>query len=306
MYLADTEIYPPMPVRHIVSVSSGAPSALLALKVIEKYGAGNVDCIFADTLAEHHDNYRFLYDLQQRGMEIIFITRGKTPEDLQREQNTLFTQALAPCTRILKLEPIREFVAWRQAQGYLVHMHIGMTIEDRDSSKTHSPNGRLDAPFKNWLSVGVWARYLLVDEGHTRDRVLYEMQTKRGYKLPISYAQNFPNANCLAQGGCVKGGKKYMQRVLQEYPDAYAKREKLENDILTSRAAQGKNTYTHLREAAQENEQITLTAFRERYEAVQGEPMQLKLFTLDNDMAGLCGTECGVMTSWQELDKVAA
>lgn len=288
----DMIIYPASPYKHVVSVSSGAPSALLALKAIEIYGAENVACIFADTCVEHPDNYRFLRDLEAAGLAITWLSVGKTPDDLQREHNTLFTQFLAPCTRILKLEPIREYVQGLQAEGYLVFMHVGYTVEDAS---------RLADTRRNWLANGVIPRFLLVDEQYNRQRVMAEMKA-RGFELPETYKLNFPNANCIAGGGCVKGGKSYMQRMLTHYPQYYAKRELLESDIrirqYKKQRAHGVRVadvklYAQLRDTTRKSGHVTLKTFRKEYEAAQKDNFLLKLFTLDSD-GDLCGAECGV------------
>lgn len=294
--MIDDIIYPPQPVKHFVSVSSGAPSALLALKVVEKYGAENVHCVFADTLVEHNDNYRFLYDLQYKhGLEIIFINHGKTPEELQIEQKTLFTQALAPCTRILKLEPIRKHVLWLQQQGFVVVMHIGMTVEDSRDNRGGRINGRLDAPTANWYSVWCKPEFMLVDEGYTRGQVQEELK-QRNIQIPLTYSWGLPNANCVAQGGCVKGGKSYMQKILESYPEGYLRRETIEEQIIELRQLKGLKPFHHLRE---KGGSITLKEFRLRFETEDR-----KIFTLENDMDGLCGAECGVSSPevWKELE----
>ena len=282
-----------MKIKHIVSVSSGAPSALLAIKVIEKYGKDNVLCVFADTLVEHPDNYRFLYDLRKSGIDILFTMFGKTPEQLQLEQRTIFTNFLAPCTRILKLEPIRKLVQTLQSLGYECHMHIGYTVEDK----------RRIAKTKNaWIRNGVIPHFILFDESYVRHTVYAEL-TELGFDLPETYKKRFPNANCIAGGGCVRGGKAYMQRMLIHYPEYYDKAEKME---LTVRYAQYKaqrakgvrvadiKLYARLKDTKSPSGHITLKAFRELYEqSLVSQPM-FNLFTLDNDMDGLCGVECGV------------
>lgn len=286
-----------MPDLHIVSVSSGAPSALLMLLVQEQHE--NVIGLFADTQAEHPDNYRFLYDLQQSGSEILFCQQGGTPGQLQDEQNTLFTQFLAPCTRILKLEPIQNFVQTMQRLGYTVHMHIGYTVEDKS---------RVADTRDNWIANGVIPYFDLIETNLTRWHVLNELKA-RGFAVPESYSKHFPNANCIKDGGCVKGGKGYMLRMLTHYPHYYAKREKLEAKIryrqyMKQRALGVRvadiRLYTYLRDQTRPSGRITLKTFRKQYEQAQQTAPQLKLFTLDAD-GDVCGAECGVSNPgiWQ-------
>jgi hypothetical protein len=291
-------------------VSSGSPSALLALKIAEQYGAENVVAIFADANAEHADNYRFLYDLRQAGLEILYTTTGKSPNQLMLEQNTVFTNSLAPCTRILKLEPIRRYVQHVQRLGYVVHMHIGYTVEDARPTKD-KPEGRITDTKRNWLLNWCSPQFGLVTEQYAKRIVASEMK-QRGFIVPVTYEKGFENANCLEEGGCVRGGKGYMLRVLTHYPVAYGKRESTEQTIILrhyrEQRAQGIRVadvklYTQLRDGYSESGHISLKRFREQFEKAQRDMKQKKLFILDAD-GDLCGTECGV--SKPEIWSVAA
>jgi hypothetical protein len=303
-------IYPVVAQKHIVSVSSGAPSALLLMLInlADTYGKNNVVGLFADTNAEHPDNYRFLYDLQRAGYDIEFVTTGKSPNQLQLEQNTIFTNFLAPCTRQLKLEPIREFVQTMQRCGYLCHMHVGFTVEDAKPT-SDKPNGRITDTKASWLSNGVIPHFHLVDEQYNRQQVMSELK-QRGFIVPMSYALGFPNANCLAEGGCVKGGKGYMLKILTHFPEYYAKREETERIIRIRQYKKQRENgvrvadiklYSYLKSQVHAGGRVTLKQFRLEHEAAQRDDMQLKLFTLDAD-GDLCGAECGVSNPgiWQQ------
>jgi hypothetical protein len=212
---------------------------------------------------------------------------------LQVEQSTIFTQKLAPCTRILKLEPIREFVQWRQSQGHVCKMHIGYTLEDMKR--------RADATRSAWLQNWVLPEFLL--SSMTRPQVMDALK-QRGLRVPETYALHFPNANCIAGGGCVKGGKAYMQRMLMHYPHYYTKKEVVETAIRIEQYQRQRangirvadiKLYAQLRDSNSPSGHISLRRFREQYEAAQVSSLQIKLFTLDAD-GDLCGAECGVST----------
>jgi hypothetical protein len=309
--------YAPEDVYHIVSVSSGVPSALTAIEVIKQYhGISPIELVFADTLVEHDDNYRFLMALTEyTGYAVTVLSRGKSPMDLMREQNVIFTQVFAPCTRILKLEPIFEHVESIQAQGYQVVMHIGYDLGDQKK-------GRLESTTHNWQSKGVIVQYPLVDA-----LVVDPMsELKRlGVSPTLTYNWGLKHANCLSkeQGGCVKFGQADMIKVLEHNPEGYAARELLEFDIRKSHALNHLVTsvvlslytgclvpvvgqlYAFLRDTTSEDGQITLRDLRMRYEQAQIQGgIQLKMFELDADLAG-CSVECG-LTSDVTWDAVPA
>ena len=48
--------------RHIVFFSSGIASWVASKRVVERYGPEAVTLVFADTLIEDEDNYRFLHE----------------------------------------------------------------------------------------------------------------------------------------------------------------------------------------------------------------------------------------------------
>lgn len=292
-------------VRHVVSVSSGVPSALAALLVLDRYGADNVDLIFADTLAEDADNYRFLADLERMtGKQITRLVDGRTPLDIMLEQDVIFTPAFAPCTRILKLELIMDYVAALQRDGHTIVMHIGYDLKDLRKN-------RADATTRNWIKNGCIPSYPIIDARITDTQSEIK---RRGLIPPSSYELGFPHANCLAQGGCVKFGQKDMVKILEYFPDRYALRERVELQIRHKQALfhivnalvvacyVGLSftpedcdmvLYTHVRESNREI-QLTLKELRERYQAArQVGGMQLRMFELEADLAG-CSVECAV------------
>src|SRR5690606_36495097 len=215
--------YAPDDVYHVVSVSSGVPSALTAIEVINRYhGVSPIELVFADTQAEDEDNYRFLEALEAyTGYTITRLSVDKTPLDIMQEQVVVFTQVFAPCTRILKLEPIFAHVETLQSQGYQVVMHIGYDLGDKH-------RGRLDSTTRKWKSKGCIVKYplvvaLVVDP-------LSEIK-RLGIVPPRSYEYGFKHANYLGQGGCVKFGQSDMIKVYEMFPDTYMKRETVELNI---------------------------------------------------------------------------
>lgn len=290
-------------IKHIVSVSSGVPSALVAILAIEQFGADNVDLVFADTLVEHRDNYRFLRDIEAfTGKQITRLCDGRTPLEVADDDGIIPNQFMAHCTHRLKIELIADYVNELKTNGYEIIMHIGFDTSAKDVARV--PKNKA-----GWQARGIEARYLLIENE------IYDPKNeieKRGIRIPETYSWGLKHANCLSDkmGGCVKFGRGDMLKVLQYNPEGYAVREKWEiNAIVTRWLTYGLfalftgywpsetleyEFYTFLRDNTGEYDGLlTLKRFREEYQTRVGNQFQLKLFALENDLAG-CSVECGV------------
>lgn len=294
--------------KHIVSVSSGVPSALVAILAVERYGMENVELVFADTQVEHEDNYRFLRDVEAYiGKPIHGLKEGRTPRQVAEDEHIIPNQKLATCTKRLKIFPIRDFVN-QYRRAFKIEMHIGFDTSAGDKQRV--PDNR-----EGWASVGIQSRYLLIEDD-IRD-AKYELE-KRGLKIPVTYSMGFKHGNCLGDEaewgrGCVKYGRGDMIKILQQWPESYKKREDWELNAISAYIARwfpfyavyalildispewlGFKIYTFLRDNTGEYGGIlTLKKLREDYESRIGNIKQLKLFDLSNDMAG-CSTECSI------------
>lgn len=66
--------------KHIVFYSSGIASFATAHRIINKFGKNNCLLLFADTLIEDEDNYRFLQQSSELlDTELIWLWDGRTP-----------------------------------------------------------------------------------------------------------------------------------------------------------------------------------------------------------------------------------
>jgi hypothetical protein len=307
---------PLKPIKHIVSVSSGVPSGLVAILAVERFGAENVELVFADTQVEHEDNYRFLKDIETYiGKKISGLKEGRTPLQVASDEHIVPNQKLANCTKKLKIFPIRKFVNQFRYK-FRVVMHIGFDTSAGDKQ-------RVAANREGWASVGIESRYLLIEDD-IRD-AKFETE-KRGLKIPYTYSLKFKHGNCLGEDetggrGCVKFGRGDMIKILQEWPESYKKREAWELTAMQKHYARwfpyfvyaalyyemsfeelGFKIYTFLRDFTGEYDGVlTLRKLREEYENKQGNTRQMRLFDLSNDMAG-CSTECSIhdFSEWKE------
>jgi hypothetical protein len=202
----------------VVSVSGGMQSAVCAERVIQRYGAGAVDCWFADTLAEDDDLYRFLGDLERRwGKTITRHTEGRDPLRVAEDEHLIPNQKIAPCTHRLKIEP---FLAYLKACPKSATVYLGMAFWEKH---------RMDAPRRRYEAVdGVTVDYpsLWKPVDYTPPA---ETIRSWGIAPPRQYAEGYSHGNCA--GACVKQGKGDWLRLLRWKPDLYRRYEEWEGGM---------------------------------------------------------------------------
>ncbi len=283
-------------IKHIVALSSGTSSAVAADRVISRYGKDSVDLVFADTLIEDDDNYRFLLDLQRFwDKRIVHLVEGRTPYQVAEDEHIISNQKIHPCTYRLKIKPQIDYVRRVQSQGFRVVMHIGMNLQDAKPRK-RKPFGRLVAPALNWGKLGVPVEYPLLWDSPVLDSNGYCREVM-GIKPPRMYELGYTHANC--GGMCVAQGMRDWNRTLTNWPDRYQRVEKWE---ARQRLDPVLAPYAILRD--QSGGMVrpkTLATFRSEKEAA-GASQQMELFDLRVDIDDTtCGVECGVGNTWQEV-----
>ena len=89
----------------IASFSGGLSSWLAAKRAKVKYG--NVTLLFADTLIEDPDLYRFTDEAAANiGEPIVRLVEGRTPWEVFRDVKYIGNSRIDPCSRILKREQL--------------------------------------------------------------------------------------------------------------------------------------------------------------------------------------------------------
>ena len=231
----------------VVSLSGGVGSWAAARRAMRTYDT--VDLLFADTLIEDEDLYRFLGDIEEDlGQEIIHISDGRdvweTFEDVSHIGNT----RIDPCSRILKRELLRSWIDDNHPAGTDVVVGIDWTEDHRCE--------RIRA---NYLPHRVL--FPLIEDGVDKCDMLAELDAA-GIERPRLYGMGFPHNNC--GGFCVKAGQAQFARLLHFFPDRYGwheqreqdLRDKLDKDVSILRDRRGGTV-----------KPLTLRAFRERVEA---------------------------------------
>lgn len=279
--------------KHIVQYSGGICSFCAAERVVKKFGVADTTLLFADTLMEDWDNYRFLIegaahlaglprpvdllrlcellppiampdlrkkallDLAKRAMATIplltWIAEGRNIYEVFRDERFLGNSRVDPCSKILK----REFLdKWCETNAPDAIRYFGLDWTETDRFE------RLQAKF---LEKGVPPEKIqapmmwkpLVD----KPDMLLRMRVLK-LEVPKMYHEGFAHANCL--GGCVKAGQAQWRLLLDIHPDDYAYHEKEEAGM---RLFLGKDVAILRDRRGGDSKPLTLEDFRKRIEA---------------------------------------
>lgn len=226
-----------------ISFSGGLGSGISALLAFEN----NLDfnLIFADTLIEDEDLYRFNADIARVvGKEIATVTDGRTPWDVYVDKKWIGNSRTAHCSTELKTKPVR---AWLEANSKPTDpLVLGMDWSEMD---------RIERAIKNWSPRPVVSllNHFKVSR-HEYDSIL----KKYGIEKPRLYKLGYEHNNC--GGFCCKAGMKQFERLYRTMPERYAWHEE---QMIIATDKIGKTAKPFLRkQVAGETEYLSLTDFR--------------------------------------------
>lgn len=251
--------------RHAVQYSTGAGSAEVAWRVVEKHGPEDVVLLTADTLVEDDDNWRFAGEVAERlGCEWVRLADGRTPMQVGRDLRVVPNNRMAVCSRVLKRELLRGWIDEHcDPADTMIYLGYDWTEPER-----------IAAAWPQWKPYKVAAP--LADPPYVSKPDLLALFRKRGIEPPRLYAQGFTHANC--GGACVRGGQAQWALLLQVNRPRYLEWEAEENK---SRELLGKDVSILRDRVGGPVKPLPLTKFRERLER------QPTLF--DTDDWGACG-----------------
>lgn len=232
----------------VVSLSGGVASWAVARRALDRFDPVDVTLLFADTLIEDIDLYRFLMDIEHHLRHpIVRISDGRDPWDVFFDERFMANTRVDLCSRILKRELLRSYIDKRFDLA-LVAFGIDWTEEHRIPAIQHNY-----APHDSWFP--------LVDEGVGKDAVFVELEAA-GIRRPQLYDLGFQHNNC--GGFCVKAGQAQFAHLLFHFPWRYAYHERREQEF---RAKIGKDVAILRDRRGGGTKPLTLKAFRERIEA---------------------------------------
>jgi hypothetical protein len=235
-----------------ISFSGGISSAVTAL-LAHELGL-DFNLIFADTLIEDEDLYRFNEDVARSvGKEIVHLKDGRTPWDVFIDKRWIGNTRTAHCSEELKSKPIREWLKINsEPDDPLV---LGFDLSELD---------RLERRQGTWAPRLVIS--LLVD--HKIHRPHYdEWLARYGLTKPRLYGEGYSHNNC--GGFCVKAGQVQFERLYRLNPERYAHHEA---EMERAMSAIGPTAKPFLRKSYRGDIQyLTLRDFREELEAGSAE-----------------------------------
>lgn len=243
----------PSSIRYAVSFSSGISSWAAARRIVDQEGPEGMVLVFADTLIEDEDNYRFLYESAANlGAALVKISDGRNPMQVMRDARIIGNSMIDPCSKILKRELLDR---WRDAYCCQATTKLVLGIAWDESHRIEEVQKRNQpwqyiAPLcdKPWISKAEtlqWAR-------------------SHGIEPPRMYGIGFEHANC--GGGCIKAGQKPWSRLLSWNRPRYLTWEDWEQDM---RQVVGDHSILRDRRKNAESQVLTLRDFRLRIESGQ-------------------------------------
>jgi hypothetical protein len=255
-------------VKRIVMFSGGAGSWATARRVVEHHGSGDVTLLFADTLMEDPDLYRFLDEAAADVCApLVKIAEGRDPWQVFFDTRFLGNTRIDPCSRVLKRQFMRRWLEDNcEPDATVVYLGIDWTEQHRfDRARKQWEPWEADAPL---------CEPPLLDK-----RDILRGLRERGVAPPALYGHGFPHNNC--GGFCIKAGQAQFALLLREYPDRYAYHERRELEL---RDFLGKDVAILRDRRGGRTRPMTLREFRQRVEAPVA---QVPAF--DSDEWGGCG-----------------
>jgi hypothetical protein len=245
--------------------SGGAGSWYTAKRLTETVDPASIRLLFADTLIEDQDLYRFLEEAAANvGGELVKVAEGRNPWQVFRDERFIGNTRADPCSKILKRNLLRKWLEEHHSPDSTT-IYLGI-----DWTEIH----RFERARGYWEPWTVTAP--LCDPPLASRQEMLDAMRQAGIQPPRLYAMGFPHNNC--GGFCIKAGQAHFANLLKQLPERYSYhegkeeelRQYLEKDVAILRDRRGGKTRP-----------MTLRAFRERLQR-QGD-----LF--DPDSWGGCG-----------------
>lgn len=212
--------------KHVINFSGGLCSAWAAKRVIEKYGTHDVTLLFADTMIEDPDLYRFNEEWSAHlGVSITRLCVGLTPFELFKKNGLLGNARFKICSIRLKREPLDE---WHRINCMEMDtiIYVGMDWNEPHRLKAMreaKPFWKIEAPM---MEAPLWDKCRMIEE-----------TKKLGIKPPRLYGLGFAHNNC--GGGCVASGISQFVRLYQVLPSVFSQWEQWERETLEDFSARG-------------------------------------------------------------------
>lgn len=209
-----------MSIAHVIMYSGGVGSWLAAKRVAEQHGTDNLIMLFADTLTEDDDLYRFLLEsCCSVGGKLEVIADGRDVWQVFRDARFLGNSRIDPCSRVLKRDLCRRWMDERfKSDPSSVRLYVGI-----DWTEQH----RMEHILRNWQPYVVEAPMLSAPL--LTKKQMIDMLISEGIDPPMLYGAGFAHNNC--GGFCIKSGQAQFALLLKKFPERYAYHEQKEREF---------------------------------------------------------------------------
>ncbi len=227
---------------------SGGVGSWMTAKRVELAEGDELILLFADTMMEDLDLYRFLDEAaHDAGGQLIKLAEGRDPWQVFFDVRFLGNTRIDPCSRILKRELLRRWVEEHCIpDDTLIYLGI-------DWTESH----RFERSREPWLPWTI--RAPLCDAPYLTKPQMLDALTDAGIRVPRLYSLGFPHNNC--GGFCVKAGQAHFALLLRTMPDRYAYHERREEEL---REYLGKDVAILRDRSGGTTTPLSLKEFRER------------------------------------------
>ena len=203
---------------HVVMISGGITSWATARRVADEHGTDNLVLLFADTLAEDEDLYRFNADIERNiGVPITRVCDGRTPQGVGRDRKHLGNTQVANCSHLLKQKVCRDWLD-ANADPASTTLYVGIDWSEME---------RLPGIVRNWAPWTVEAP--LSRPPYADKKMLFAELRSHGIVEPRLYALGFAHNNC--GGACVKAGQAQWAHLLRVFPERFTSWEQHEQEM---------------------------------------------------------------------------
>lgn len=190
---------------YFISSSGGIGSAISA--IIAKERGLPFELVFADTLIEDEDLYRFLNQIAGAvGKPIHWLKDGRDPWQVFVDRKFIGNTRKAHCSELLKTTQVQRWADARDPSR-LSPIVLGMDWSELD---------RIERAVDLWHPRPVVS---LVNDFGVRRPIWSHILDRYGIKRPRLYDFGYPHNNC--GGFCVRAGLKQFATLLETMPDRF-------------------------------------------------------------------------------------
>ena len=200
--------------RVVAWFSAGATSAVAAKLAHKQYAdIQEFHIVYCDPGSEHHDNRRFLRDVEEWiGWSIEILKSDK------------YWDVWDVCTKRRYLSGIKGALCTTELKKALRHKY--QRVDDLQVFGFDADESKRAEMFRG-NNHEITLLTPLIDKGLTKPDCM-ALLIREGLELPAMYRLGFPNANCV---GCVKGGQAYWNHVREVFPEVFNKMARLERKL---------------------------------------------------------------------------